>query len=30
VYGGIDYPVGRSEKLADYEQLCRDHRLFDP
>jgi len=30
VNGGIDYSVARSEKLEDYEQLCRDHRLFDP
>ena len=30
VNGGIEYSVARSEKLADYEQLCRDHRLFDP
>jgi myo-inositol 2-dehydrogenase/D-chiro-inositol 1-dehydrogenase len=28
--GGIEYSVARSEKLEDYEQLCRDHRLFDP
>ena len=30
VNGGIDYSVARSEKLEDYEQLCRDHRLLDP
>ena len=30
VNGGIEYSVARSEKLEDYEQLCRDHRLFDP
>jgi hypothetical protein len=29
VNGGIDYSVSRSEKLEDYEQLCRDHRLID-
>jgi myo-inositol 2-dehydrogenase/D-chiro-inositol 1-dehydrogenase len=28
--GGIEYSVARSEKLDDYEQLCRHHRLIDP
>jgi len=29
VDGGINYSVVRSEKLEDYEQMCRDHGLFD-
>jgi predicted dehydrogenase len=29
VDGGVEYSVARSEKLEDYERLCRNHRLFD-
>jgi myo-inositol 2-dehydrogenase/D-chiro-inositol 1-dehydrogenase len=29
VDGGIEYAVGRSDNLDEYERMCRDHKLYD-
>lgn len=29
INGGVEYAVARSEKLDEYERLCREHKLFD-